>query len=136
MTSLASHPRAAGTPSLAVVTEGWGVYANESNYYVPDLLIAEAAQLASGGKGIDPKGVRLAVEVVSPSNPGNDLLLKRIVYADLGIHEYWIVDGRHSLLIVLQLGESGYLEAAVCKPGQRWSASTPFPLEVDPAEIF
>jgi Uma2 family endonuclease len=121
---------------LAVVTEGWGVYANERSYYVPDLLIADEALLVSGSKGISPKDVLLAVEVVSPSNPGNDLLLKRIVYADLGIPEYWIVDGRTPALTVLRLADRGYREVAACRPGERWSAETPFTLSVDPAEIF
>ncbi|GAA1885517.1 Uma2 family endonuclease [Asanoa iriomotensis] len=121
---------------FAVVTEGWGVYANERNYYVPDLLVADASMLGGGDNGISPKDVLLAVEVVSPSNPGNDLLLKRIVYAELGIPEYWIADGRQPVLTVLRLGNGAYQEVAACRPGHVWSGAWPFPLSVDPAEIF
>jgi len=122
---------------FAVVTEGWGVYANERNYYIPDLLIADEALLVAGGSGISPKDVLVAVEVVSPSNPANDLLLKRLVYADLGIPEYWIVDGRDASLTVLQLDAGkAYSETAICRPGHRWLADKPFPLAIDPGELF
>jgi Uma2 family endonuclease len=121
---------------LAVVTEGWGVYANETNYWVPDLLVVPESAFSRGGKGIHPQAVLLAVEVVSPSNPGNDLFLKRSVYAEIGIPEYWIVDGRDPSLTVLQIGDGGYREIAVCRPGQVWATDTPFPLTIDPAALF
>ena len=59
------------------------------------------------GRGFAPRDLLLAVEVVSPSNPGNDLVLKRHAYAVAGIPEYWIVDRRDRTLRVLRLGRAG-----------------------------
>jgi Uma2 family endonuclease len=33
----------------------------------------------------------LIVEIISPSNRGRDLLLKRALYARAGVQDYWIV---------------------------------------------
>lgn len=79
----------------------------------------------------------LAIEVVSPTNAGHDLVLKRHEYAAAGIREYWIVDERDQTVRVLVPGATGsYVERAVARPGQPWRADEPFPLVVDPAEIL
>jgi hypothetical protein len=32
--------------------------------------------------------------------------------------------------------DGGYAERAVIRPGERWQSAEPFPLEVDPGELF
>jgi Uma2 family endonuclease len=82
--------------------------------------------------------VLVAIEVISPKNAGHDLILKRHEYGAAGIAQYWVADGRTESLSILGLGaEPGqYVELAEAKPGTPWRSDYPFPLVVDPAEIF
>lgn len=56
----------------------------------PDILVISAADRGIvRGRGIE--GVpALLVEVLSPSNPAHDLIVKRAAYARAGVPEYWI----------------------------------------------
>ena len=78
----------------------------------------------------------LAVEVLSPSNPGNDLVLKRHYYAAGGIPRYWIVEPDKRTLTVLTLDGDSYQDRAVVEPGQVWRSDEPFPLTIDPADVL
>jgi Uma2 family endonuclease len=114
-----------------------GVYPNRTNFYVPDLIVIRAESMEGEGRGFLPGDVLLAVEVVSPTNPGADLVLKRHAYAVAEIREYWIVDERdRTLRVLMPDGEGGYAERAVVKPGDTWRSVEPFPLAIDPAEVF
>ena len=48
------------------------------------------------------------IEIVSPSNPGNDYVLKLNLYADAGVREYWIVDPTKSSVFVYYLEKSNF----------------------------
>lgn len=122
---------------FAVIDSGAGVYPNQRNYFIPDLLVIREELLTRDALGIDPHDALLAIEVVSPGNPGSDYVLKRHVYAVAGVRQYWIADERQQSLCVLLPDDTGaYVERAVASPGQPWRSSEPFPLVVDPAEIF
>ena len=54
----------------------------------------------------------LVVEALS-SDRGRDLVMKRAVYAEAGIPEYWIVDPVNDTITVLELSGSEYVERAV-----------------------
>ncbi|HEU4426481.1 MAG TPA: Uma2 family endonuclease [Pilimelia sp.] len=125
-------------PAALAFVESIGVYPNDTNYYIPDMVLIPLPVLDGEGQGVSPDDVLLAIEVVSPSNPGNDHVLKRHAYAVAGIREYWIVDERDHTLRVLTPGEhgGGYVERAVIRPGETWRSEEPFPLEVDPGELF
>ena len=43
------------------------------------------------------------VEIISPSNPNNDYILKLNLYANAGVREYWIVDYREENVFVYYL---------------------------------
>ena len=124
-------------PKQFRVVEATGVYPDERNFFIPDLIVVPREALAKDAIGVRPHEALLVVEVVSPSHPSNDVVFKRAVYARHGIREYWIARRRNSSLTILQLAADGkYAERAVVRPGQTWRADYPFPLEVDPAEIF
>ena len=124
-------------PKHLRIVDSAGIYPNETNYYIPDLMVISREVLESGALGARPEQALLVVEVVSPSNPSNDIIFKRELYAGSGVPEYWIVDRRDHSLTVLQLSENGkYLQRAVLHPGETWRADRPFPLHIDPAEIF
>jgi Uma2 family endonuclease len=119
------------------IAEGVGIYANDSNYFIPDLVVIPHEVLSGDGIGIRPNEPLLVAEVVSPSNPNNDLITKREFYARFRIAEYWIVDRRDRSLTILQLGaDDKYTERAVLHPGEIWRSQFPFPLQIGPAELF
>ncbi len=63
------------------------------------------------------QGADLVVEVVSPDNPGRDLVEKRVDYAEAGIPEYWIADPRDQTITVLTLRGDEYVEHGVYSRG-------------------
>ena len=84
----------------------------EGKFREPDLLLLQDRS--------DPRrrdrfwlGADLVVEVVSPDDPGRDLVEKRADYAEGGIPEYWIVDPRDETITVLALKGDAYDEYGV-----------------------
>ncbi|NJC68928.1 Uma2 family endonuclease [Planosporangium thailandense] len=107
-------------------------------YYEPDALLAVAAAFKQrDADHLDPSDVLIVVEVLSKYNRRHDLVTKRHYYAVAGIPQYWIADPDQQTLTVLTLADDGsYAERAVVRPGEQWKSDEPFPLTVDPAEIF
>ena len=90
---------------------------------------------------IDERGAcgipNLIVEILSPSNPRHDLLVKYDVYQEVGVPEYWIIDPIKEMVMVSILQERGkfaptkiYTEDQVlaprCVPGFSISAKSLF----------
>jgi len=131
--------RAGASDSIFVSGVGFGVNVRGgSTYYVPDVIVFRRSALDRRLQAIEPGDVLLVVEVLSPSNAGRDLVMKRHDYAVAGIPQYWIVDQDGRTLTVLRLDASGrhYEESAVVKAGNRLTVDEPFPIDFDPAEIF
>jgi Uma2 family endonuclease len=126
-------------PDLVASGIGVGVLIRSGrSYYVPDITVLRRSVLAVRMPTIDPADVLLVVEVLSPGNAGKDLITKRHDYAVAGIPWYWIVDQEAETVTVLTLDGSGrrYAEEAVIKAGDTWRTAEPFPLVLDPTEIF
>ena len=83
----------------------------------PDVIVFAPDQLTPDGRY--PTGARLVVEVVSPDDDSveRDYELKRVVYAEAGIPEYWSVDPQRAHVVVLRLGGSRYEEFGTFRPG-------------------
>jgi Uma2 family endonuclease len=111
---------------------------NRTTCYIPDALVMREEALQSDADVLQPADVLLVAEVLSPSNAGKDLVQKRHDYAAAGIPRYWIVDPRDRTVTVLALpdGATVYKEEMVVRAGEPWSTETPFPLTVDPGELF
>ena len=62
-------------------------------------------------------GADLVAEVISPDDPGRDLVEKRADYAEAGIEEYWIADPRDETIRVLTLRGGQYVEDGVYARG-------------------
>jgi len=124
---------------LLVTDAGLGVefsdLPGDATYYVPDIVVVDADVVERDGNRLAPREVLLAVEVLSPSNASNDLVLKRNDYAAGGIPQYWIVDQKKRTLTVLELVGALYKETVTIRPGEVWTSDLPFPLTLDPAEF-
>jgi Uma2 family endonuclease len=107
-----------------------------TSYFVPDVMVVRSAALERIDKSFLPTEVLLVVEVLSPSNSGRDLVLKRHYYAAGRIPRYWIVDPTARTLAVLELDGETYRESAVVAPGTSWKSDQPFPLTLDPADFL
>ena len=80
---------------------------------IPDVLIAPNHALKSAPP-LDPREIRLAVEIVSQSNPNTDYIDKAADYPAMGIPHYLIVDprdgtARHHWQITTENGPPAYL---------------------------
>lgn len=89
----------AAAPTGWVVLPGANVVrrAAQDRLLIPDVVVVEASVITSESPYVDPSDVLLVVEVESPSTKSTDRLLKRELYAQWRIPNYWIVDvdGRH-----------------------------------------
>ncbi len=122
-------------PNFKLVHDGGVTVRGRRTYFIPDLCVVPATVYDKEIDLLNQDDVRLAVEVLSPSNPGNDLVLKRHYYAVGGIPRYWIVDPKQRTLTVLTLDGDSYAERAVVEPGQVWESTEPFPLRIDPVDF-
>jgi Uma2 family endonuclease len=100
----------------------------------PDLVVVEAEgrqRVRREGGVFRASEVLLIVEVVSPGSARTDHVQKRSEYADAGIPHYWIVDPTApvSLLACHQAGEFGYADGGTVTG--RFTATEPFPIEID-----
>ncbi|MEN3309891.1 MAG: hypothetical protein V7603_6093 [Micromonosporaceae bacterium] len=125
----------AAPPDLFVASAGAGVFVNDNTYYIPDVLVFRRSVIGRGVRGVKPADVMLAIEVLSPSNSRQDLVLKRYEYARAGIPLYWIVDPDKRTLTVLTREQDAYVESALVRAGERFTTEEPFAVEFDPGEI-
>ena len=76
----------------------------------PDLIV----MLKSSAAKITPTRIigppELLIEILSPSTKKNDNTLKRALYQQSGVLEYWIVDGETQTACQLVLTDEGYIE--------------------------
>jgi Uma2 family endonuclease len=123
---------------LRPLAAGVGVNIRDrASYLIPDVVVVAEAAMRVNALGLDPADVVLAVEVLSKSTRGIDLLVKRSDYAEAGIPHYWIVDAEERQLTVLALdpGAKEYREEAVVRAGNPWDATEPFKVTLDPADF-
>ena len=78
----------------------------------------------------------LVVEVLSPSSDGIDRLLKRHVYASMGVPSYWIVDLADPSITVLDLVDDDYAERMTVHGDDVLSVDLPFPVTACPSELI
>ncbi len=71
-------------PSGLQVLPGANVIQGESTLVMPDVVVIDPAHAVRNGVGVSPAGLRLAVEITSPSTRRHDLTLKRELYRDWG----------------------------------------------------
>ncbi|WP_322754427.1 Uma2 family endonuclease [Frankia sp. Cas3] len=99
----------------------------------PDVCVVARADLVRGERYLAVP--LLVVEVLSPSSVGIDRLLKRDVYARLGVGHYWIVDPDKPSITTLRLRDGEYVEVATVHGEAIMTVTDPFPLTVSPSQL-
>nr|MDT0664330.1 Uma2 family endonuclease [Micromonospora sp. DSM 115978] len=99
----------------------------------PDLSVVRAETLLPGERFAAVPV--LAVEILSPSSLGVDKLLKRDVYARLGVPRYWIIDLDRPSVTVLELDDGAYREGTVVQGDDLLDVSQPFPVAFRPSDL-
>jgi Uma2 family endonuclease len=98
----------------------------------PDLVVVRGEDIRTKDFDVPPL---LAVEVLSPSNRGYDLVDKRERYERAGIASYWVIDPERAELIAWELRDGSYVEVARVSGGEPFEAELPFPVTIVPAEV-
>ena len=88
----------------------------------PDAAFISRERWDRGPRPVAGKFLRivpdLAVKVVSPNDPNRDRIQKRIIYAQAGVREYWILDLRsRELTVFRQAGEGRFDEGRTLTEG-------------------
>jgi Uma2 family endonuclease len=113
-----------------------GVRLSDEDIVEPDLVVI----LEEHRDRIDESSVAgtpdLVVEILSPGTAGRDLGVKRALYEQAGVPEYWIVDPQAETIQVLALARDAYREAALCRRGDTLLSPLLPGLEISVAEIF
>lgn len=89
---IANYIDSKGGGPCRVYHAAFAVFLNkdDKNYFEPDLsVICDPSKLTDRGCEGAPDWI---IEIVSPSNPAHDYLLKLNKYMAAGVREYWIVD--------------------------------------------
>lgn len=121
--------------ALAMPPSGaWTLEDLSRSPYIPDALVI-VATVDAEQQVIAATDVRLAVEVLSPSNRTTDLVTKRVDYAAAGIPSYWLVDPEVPSVTVLELEGNAYAEAAVVRGDEPYAVTEPFAVTVVPSAL-
>ncbi|MFI2368411.1 Uma2 family endonuclease [Streptomyces sp. NPDC018833] len=86
---------------------------------VPDLMAFPVEDVDPQAESVDPRAVLLIVEIVSKSNPKNDLVTKLEDYPRMGIPLYIVVDPRNGTIAVHSEPKDG-------PDGLRYRSSIPY----------
>ena len=127
---------------IGLLVPGPGVIFDQYNAVIPDLVFVRSercAQIVSDHLSGAPD---LVIEVVSPGSPNalRDRKIKRRLYGERGIGEYWIADPESCSIEVYRAGDSGLELFATCAgddqltsivlPGFQLRAAAVFELQI------
>jgi Uma2 family endonuclease len=118
---------------LEVFIAPFDVRLSDDTVVVPDIVVARRRDLTEAELPVAPV---LAVEVLSPSTRGIDLLLKRDRLRRSGCASYWVVDPLDPRLVAWDLDDRGdYVEVADVGGQDTWTSILPFPVTVTPDDL-
>lgn len=78
----------------------------------------------------------LVIEILSPATEYRDREIKRKIYANFGVKEYWLVDPDKQTIEVMVLGKVDFKTAGVYSTGSRLSSLLLKELSIDLGEVF
>jgi Uma2 family endonuclease len=120
------------------IASGYKVRISERRGVMPDVqFYARGNDAASGQEnGLVTGCPDLVVEVVSPSGQRYDRVKKLRYYAERGVPEYWLVDGKARTVERLVLRDGGYLIAESCSDEETFRPASFDGLEIPLAELW
>ena len=112
------------------------VVLSDINVVQPDLLFVSNARahIITADNVQGPPD--LVVEILSPSTAHRDRTLKRTLYAQYGVPEYWLVDPDARTVTVLRLGAAGFTVVAQYGAGDTLTSPTLPGFTVNLDDIF
>ena len=112
------------------------VYFNETNVVQPDIIFVSSERALIVNDDNIRGAPDLVVEILSPSTANRDRVLKRALYAEHGVREFWIADTDAETITVFLLGDAGFELAAIYGEGQTLTSPTLSGFSVDLDDLF
>ena len=123
---------AACPPELEVFVAPVDYQPTERRSLQPDVLVVRREDV--GDEAIQ-RPLLLAVEVLSPSTRAKDLLVKRALYADSGVHAFWSVDLDVPSITTWRLQDGAWADDRVAVGDEELTVELPFMVRVVPASL-
>lgn len=122
-------------PGGKVLTAPVDVWLSDYRVVQPDILYIRPGRPDVFARPPAVRGASdLVVEVLSPSNPEHDLLIKYAIYEQTGVPEYWILNREAATISVNVLRDGRYVERPLVN-GLAMSEVLPG-FEIDVAALF
>ena len=115
-----------------LLTAPFDVVLADDTVIQPDIVVAHKADLTEHDL---PGAPLLAVEVLSPSTRGIDLLLKKDRLARAGCPHYWAVDPDEPSITAWTLVDGAYVLTAEANDDEEFRVSEPFETTFTPAGL-
>ena len=113
------------------------VVLSHTNVVQPDLLYVARERKHVLRNGDNVRGAPdVVIEILSSATAARDRTVKRELYAEHGVREYWLVDPAAKTVTVLLRGVRGFDVEGVYGPGQDLTSPTVRGLVLDPDEVF
>ncbi len=112
------------------------VYFNETNVVQPDLIFVSSERALIVNDDNIRGAPDLVVEILSPSTANRDRVLKRALYAEHGVREFWIADTDAKTISVFLLGDAGFELTSIYGEGQTLTSPTLSGFSVDLDDLF
>lgn len=125
--------RAAAPAGLVVLFAPVDVVLAENTVLQPDLLVAPKDAFTEKDLPVAPL---LAVEVLSPSTRGVDLLLKKERLERAGCQNYWAVDPELPSVTAWRLADGAYEQVAQVVGAETFKVDAPFAVSFAPASLL
>ncbi|MGH9065937.1 MAG: Uma2 family endonuclease [Acidimicrobiales bacterium] len=125
----------AETPEARVLPAPYDWRLQSGDSVEPDVLVIRRDDFDPDGPLPASATPLLVVEVLSPSNPDQDRLVKRALYESLGVPAYWIVAPQAPALLALRLQGGRYEVEAEVAGDECFTTGWPFSLRIVPSEL-
>lgn len=117
---------------LVLLVAPFAVVLADDTVIQPDLLVAPRDAFTERDLPTVPL---LAIEILSPSTRGVDLLLKKDRLERAGCPHYWVVDADEPSIVAWRLVNGHYREAARASGAEMFKVDAPFPVRLAPASL-
>ena len=124
--------REAAMGGVKVLLAPFDVVLADDTVIQPDLLVAPRVAFTERDL---PSAPLLAVEVLSPSTRGVDLLLKKERLQRAGCAHYWVVDPNEPSVLAWSLVDGVYREVATALGAEVFEVAEPFPVSFAPVSL-